>query len=385
MDQTTTRTQSIGSYLLLLSTIIALVMFNSPMHDAFDHLIHLSFDASALGITKKMSLHHWVSDGLMAIFFWFVTIEIKYEMKHGSMANGSAIILPLIGAVGGMLCPAAIYLLFNPTGIHSVGWGIPMATDIAFSLALLSALVSRQRKGIFTFLLALAVFDDVGAIAVIALYYTKDLSHIMLGLSCLITSVMLMMSTTRMNSLFVYYVLGILLWTCLLESGIHATIAGVITGMIIPQPKDQPIFIKLMKHVSYMMPAIYLFILPVFALFNAGVDLRSFQFEDIFNPILMGITLGLVIGKPVGIAGLIGLARWLKLVVLPKSLPMSDIIAVSFICGIGFTMSLFIGDLAFDVEHQLSNFVRMGVILGSLVSAFFSFIILKSYQKRKPL
>lgn len=381
MDQTTNKTQFVGSLLLLFFTIVAIAIFNSPWHESFYHFLHSEFSLNWMGIPKSMSLHHWVSDGLMALFFWYVTIEIKYEMTYGSMSNASAIALPLIGAVGGMLLPALIYLGFNPD-IHAQGWGIPMATDIAFSLALLGGLVSRKRKAIFAFLLALAVFDDVGAILIIALYYTKDqLSELMLALSFISMASLAILNTFQRQSIWLYYLIGLVLWVCLLESGIHATVAGVVTALAIPIGHKR-VYSQVMRHVTTLTPVVYLFILPVFALFNAGVDLRGFTLDGLSNPVLLGISLGLLLGKPLGIVGFIWVSKKCRWVQLPKSLPMKDIALVGFICGIGFTMSLFIGDLAFDHHKHLSDFVRLGVIAGSLLSALAAWAISKGFNQR---
>ncbi len=388
-----THIQKKGSILLVLATFMALVFSNTT--DFFGLQIAHYFEKvieSKIHFFQIMhwdiswSLEHFVNDGLMVVFFYYVSLEIKYEMVAGSLSSRKLIALPLIAAVGGMVMPALIYLLFNyHNALHVPGWGIPIATDIAFSLALTSILVPKRFKAIFVFLLALAVFDDIGAILLIAIYYTKEINYAMVLFSLSLLSFLVWLNLFQVARLRWYYGIGLLLWFCLIKAGIHPTVSGVSLALIQPfatyESRQQSMAIY-----NRLTPLVYYFILPIFALVNAGVHLGHVSMEHLFHPILMGIVFGLTIGKPVGIAFFSYLGCRLGIAKLPKGLTYKKILAIGFICGIGFTMSLFIGTLAFhhtsgsigfDQTHEFPVYVRLGVMAGSLLSAIFGFILFK--------
>ncbi|MDH3387665.1 MAG: Na+/H+ antiporter NhaA [Gammaproteobacteria bacterium] len=369
--------ESAGGILLLIATIIAMLAANSPLAGLYAGLLDttVAVQVGALAINKPLLL--WINDGLMAVFFFLVGLEIKREVMEGELSSFSQVILPGMGALGGMLVPAAIYALMNwhdPVALD--GWAIPVATDIAFALALLGVFGSRVPVSLKVFLLTLAIFDDLAAIVVIALFYSGDLSltALLIGLGALASGVIMNRAgVTRPAS---YILLGVVLWIAVLKSGVHATLAGVLIAFCIPMRDEQgksPL--RELEHDLHR-PVVFA-ILPVFAFANAGLALGGLSPSDLVHPVTLGVTLGLLVGKPVGIVTFVGLAVLLRLVQLPSNINWMQIIGVAFACGIGFTMSLFIAGLAF--EHGGGDYFngdRLGILLGSFLSAVVGYLLL---------
>ncbi len=369
------RLESAAGILLLASAALALVIANSPLFHYYDSLLDttVAVQVGALVISKPLLL--WINDGLMAVFFFLIGLEIKREIMEGELSSLSQVVLPGMGALGGMIVPAAIYAWFNWGDTVALdGWAIPVATDIAFALALLATFGTRVPTTLKVFLLALAIFDDLAAIVIIAVFYSQDLS-----LTALITGTVVLASAVGMNRLGVtrtstYVLLGVVLWVAVLKSGVHATLAGVLIAFCVPmrdQKGESPL--RSLEHDLHG-PVAYA-ILPIFAFANAGLSLMGLSITEITHPVTMGIMAGLVLGKPVGILTFVGFAVATGLAQLPRGMNWSQLVGVAFICGIGFTMSLFIAGLAF--EHGSGAYFsgdRLGILLGSVLSALISFI-----------
>ena len=370
--------ESAGGILLLIAAIVAMLVANSPLVGLYNSLLEttVAVQVGALVIQKPLLL--WVNDGLMAIFFFLIGLEIKREFLEGELSTPSQIALPAMGALGGMIVPAAIYAWFNwgdPIALD--GWAVPVATDIAFALALLGVFGSRVPVPLKVFLLTLAIFDDLAAIVIIALFYSGDLSvtALMIGVAALAVAVIMnRLGVTRTSS---YILLGIVLWVAVLKSGVHATLAGVLIAFCIPmRGKDQSSPLKELEH-NLHGPVAFA-ILPIFAFVNAGLPLAGISVSDLVHPVTAGITAGLLIGKPLGIFLFVGAAVALRLITLPDKITWSQIIGVGFVCGIGFTMSLFIAGLAF--EHGSGDYFagdRLGILVGSILSAIVAYVILQ--------
>ncbi|MGB0844867.1 MAG: Na+/H+ antiporter NhaA [Alphaproteobacteria bacterium] len=369
-------TSPIGPGVLLISaTILAIIVDNSCLSGAYDALFNAKFTVSFGGVGLSKPLLLWVNDGLMAIFFLSVGLEIKREIRFGNLSTFSSAILPAFAALGGMVVPALIYVGYNFGDAYALkGWAIPAATDIAFALGLLALFATRAPTSLKAFLLALAVFDDMGAIIIIAIFFTENLSLVALSIAVLSLALLGAMNWVGIRRLDVYCLVGLVLWAAVLKTGVHATLAGVVLAMAIP----------LGSHGKYE-PAIRLehslhawvifFILPIFAFANAGINLSGFTTEQFFSGIALGTALGLVVGKPVGIMLLVWIALKMGVSKLPEGSNWTQVLGVSFLAGVGFTMSLFIGTLAFD-SFDAAQSVRIGVILGSVVSAFAGLVLL---------
>jgi NhaA family Na+:H+ antiporter len=339
----------------------------------------------ALEIAKPLLL--WINDGLMAVFFFIVGLELKREMLEGALRDRRNIILPGVGAVGGMLVPALIYLYFNygdPVAVN--GWAIPTATDIAFALGVLTLLGSRVPVSIKVFLTSLAIFDDIGAIVIIALFYTSKLSLMALIVCGLCIPILAMMNRRGVMAKAPYLIIGMVMWVAMLKSGVHATLTGIVLAMFIPirsalDPKISPL--KTLEHDLHSVVAF--FVLPVFAFANAGIDLRAVSAEQFLHGVPVGIALGLFAGKQIGIFGACWLFIKLGLTKLPPGMNWMSLYGTSALCGIGFTMSLFVGSLAFDDSVMDIAFdERIGILLGSLVSGIAGYLILRrSLQEQR--
>jgi Na+:H+ antiporter, NhaA family len=372
------RLESAGGILLLGSTVIALVIANSPLSGLYGALLDvtLAIQIGALEIGKPLLL--WINDGLMAVFFFLVGLEIKREFMEGELSSLSQVVLPAMGALGGMIVPAAVYAWLNwgdPIALD--GWAIPVATDIAFALALLAAFGSRVPLTLKLFLLTLAIFDDLAAIVIIAVFYSSDLSltALIIGACALLAAVgMNRAGVTRISS---YVLLGIVLWIAVLKSGVHATLAGVLLAFCIPirgSRESSPL--RRLEHDLHGPVAFA--ILPLFAFANAGLPLTDFSFSDLGHPVTLGVVLGLVLGKPAGILSFTAVGVAIGVARLPKGMSWPQMLGVSLACGIGFTMSLFIAGLAF--EHgggAYSAADRLGILTGSVVSAVAAFSVLQ--------
>lgn len=371
------RLESAGGILLLASAVLALLIANSPLSYLYDGLLGttVAVQVGHLAISKPLLL--WVNDGLMAIFFFLIGLEIKREIMEGELSSLSQIVLPGAGALGGMLVPAAIYAWLNwGDSVALDGWAIPVATDIAFALALLTTFGSRVPSSLKVFLLTLAIFDDLAAIAIIAVFYSQDLSVTALVTAGLVLAVAVAMNRSGVTRTSIYILLGIVLWIAVLKSGVHATLAGVIIAFCIPMRDEEggsPL--RSLEHDLHT-PVAYA-ILPIFAFANAGLSLAGLSLSDITHPVTSGVIAGLLLGKPAGILVFVGLAVAIRMASLPAGVSWIQLLGVAFACGIGFTMSLFIAGLAFE-HGSGDNFggERLGILLGSALSALASFAML---------
>jgi NhaA family Na+:H+ antiporter len=371
------RLESAGGILLLISAILAMLVANSPLSQFYDALLGttVAIQVGALAINKPLLL--WVNDGLMAVFFFLIGLEIKREIMEGELSSFSQVILPGVGALGGMIVPAAIYAWLNwGDDVALDGWAIPVATDIAFALAVLSVFGSRVPIALKVFLLTLAIFDDLAAIVIIALFYSGDLSLTALltgAVALTIAVAMNRMGATRTSS---YVLLGLVLWIAVLKSGVHATLAGVLIAFCIPL-RDKGGRSPLRDLETDLHGPVAFAILPIFAFANAGLALSGVSIDDVVHPVTLGVMAGLLLGKPLGILSFVGLAVALRFARLPTDVDWRQLLGVAFACGIGFTMSLFIAGLAF--EHGSGDYFRgdrLGILLGSVLSALAAYIIL---------
>ncbi len=376
--------ESAVGILLILATVFAMIMANSPFSSTYAELIQTPVVVmfGKFEIAKPLLL--WINDGLMAIFFFVVGLEIKREVIEGSLKNISEITLPAFAAFGGMLAPALIYALFNWKDEGAmVGWAIPAATDIAFAIGILSLLGKRVPVQLKIFLLTLAIIDDLGAIIIIALFYTADLS--MVSLIIVATMIVLLIAINRagVTNYAIYILIAIILWTALLKSGVHATLAGVMMGLFIPLKNDHHDFHRL-ERVWYA--PVNFVILPLFAFANAGIAFSDVSYSDFTAPLTLGIALGLFLGKQIGVFGMSFIAIRLGFGKLPDGVSWTQLYAVALLSGIGFTMSLFIGSLAFECAHEIClDFVdyRMGILLGSFSSGLAGYLLLRQTLKKE--
>jgi Na+:H+ antiporter, NhaA family len=373
--------ESAGGILLMFAAVLAIILANTGLESYYQLLIStpLEIRIGSFEISKPLLL--WINDGLMAVFFFLVGLELKRELIEGELSDKKNIILPAIGAVGGMLFPALIYLYFNfDNSVASKGWAIPAATDIAFALGILSLLGSRVPVSIKIFLTSLAIFDDIGAILIIAIFYTSNISITALIIVGLCIPVLTLLNKRNILSKSPYILVGIIMWVATLKSGVHATLAGVVLAIFIPirsknDPKVSPL--KSLEHDLHSIVAF--FILPVFAFTNAGINLSAVGSEQLLHNVSIGIALGLFLGKQVGVFGLCFIFIKLKLTSLPVGMNLSSLYGVSALCGVGFTMSLFIGSLAFEETGVNLLFdERIGIITGSLISGIIGYLILKT-------
>ena len=409
-----------GGILLLIFTVVALVWANSPFAESYSHLWHTKFSISFGDFNLDYSLHHWINDGLMAIFFFVVGLEIKRELLVGELSSLKKASLPIMAALGGMIFPALFYVFFN-FGKESIsGWGIPMATDIAFVIGILALLGSRVPTGLKVFITALAIADDIGAVLVIAFFYTSNISIVSLSFAGGVMLLLIAANLSGVRNLIVYTVLGIILWLSFLFSGVHATVAGVLLAFTIPassridtsqfllkgkklledfdhsgeegpnvlsnearegivqnlEENCEKILTPLQRLEHKLHPWVSFFIMPVFALANAGVIITGNFISELTDPVSFGIVTGLFIGKQLGISAFTWLSVKLKLASLPFSVTWKQIYSAGILAGIGFTMSLFIANLAFTSE-ELLTISKVGILTASLLSGFIGFFILR--------
>lgn len=376
--------EAASAKLLFAMTLLALIICHSPWKFYYDLLRSpLSFYIG--NISFQFDALFWVNDGLMTLFFLIVGLEIKYEMLYGHLNTRKKAILPGIAAVGGMLVPAAIFSILNyhdPIALR--GWAIPAATDIAFSLAILSLLIHKAPAPLKSFLMALAIFDDLGAILIIAIFYNDHVSLMFLELTLACIAALIILNFIRVSWLSIYFIVGVALWVCLLKSGVHPTITGVILAAFIPfNPKHFKVS-PLEKLKNRLHPIIALGILPLFALVNSGVSFTQFVLEDFQWTCFLGVTMGLFIGKQIGVLGMCWVAVKLGWAKLPEQMQWSDVYGMSILCGVGFTMSLFINALAFEpILGGLSflNAAKMGILVGSLLSGLIGYLYLSLHKR----
>ena len=376
--------EAASGILLLISAVIALYISNSGLSnlyfDTLDKYIFIGINEFGL----KLSVLHWINDALMAIFFFFVTLEIKREFLQGELSSLKQAMLPIIGAVGGMLVPALIYIVINidtPTTLN--GWAIPSATDIAFSIGILSLLGSRVPISLKVFLTALAIIDDLGAIVIIAFFYSGDLSIKYLILILIAFIFLLILNRLSVKRFFPYLIVGLFLWFFTYKSGVHATIAGVLLASVIPHRKKEHDFSLLIKVEHGVSPYVAYFIMPLFAFANAGVSLEGLTLSSLLEPVPLGILLGLFVGKQLGVFVFSYASIKLRLATLPNNSNWLSFYAVGVLTGIGFTMSLFVGNLAFIENMEYMDGVKIGVLSGSLLSTIVGFILLLISSKKK--
>jgi len=375
--------EAASGLLLLISAVIALIVSNSSFSSTYFEILQSYFFIGVNNIGIKMSLLHWVNDALMAVFFFFVTLEIKREFLQGELSNPKQALLPIIAAIGGMLVPALIYVYINfQTGDTLRGWAIPSATDIAFSLGVLSLLGSRVPISLKVFLTALAIIDDLGAIVIIAFFYTGDLSVKYLSLLLLTFICLIFLNKFNVRKYIPYLLLGLILWFFTHESGVHATISGVLLATVIPHRKKEKDFSLLIKIEHGISPYVAFGIMPLFAFANAGVSLEGVNFNSLLSPVPLGILLGLFFGKQIGVLLFSLAAIKLKIAQMPNNANWLNFYGVGVLTGIGFTMSLFIGNLAFMENTQYIDGVKIGVLAGSLLSTIFGYFLLLMTSKK---
>ncbi len=374
------RMESAGGILLFFAALLAIVFANIPFLSAYYELLlstPVEVRVGALHIGKPLLL--WINDGLMAVFFFLVGLELKRELVEGELADRRNIILPGLGAIGGMLFPALVYLAFNhddPVAVN--GWAIPAATDIAFALGVLSLLGSRVPVSMKIFLTSLAIFDDVGAILIIALFYTANISVEALVVVACCIPVLAVLNRRGVMSRSPYLLIGIIMWVATLKSGVHATLAGVVMAMFIPLRTPDPSISSPLKTLEHDLHSVVaFFILPVFAFANAGISFSGMGLAQVMHGVPLGIALGLFLGKIVGVFGFCWLGIVLRWTRLPSGMDWTALLGTAALCGIGFTMSLFIGSLAFEETGVNRMFdERLGIILGSLLSGITGFLLL---------
>ncbi|KAA8678673.1 Na+/H+ antiporter NhaA [Vibrio gigantis] len=362
--------ESAGGIILVIAAAIAMFVANSPLNEMYQGVLH----SYVLG----MSVSHWINDGLMAVFFLLIGLEVKRELLEGALKSKETAIFPAIAAVGGMLAPALIYVLFNSSNPEALqGWAIPAATDIAFALGIMALLGNRVPVSLKVFLLALAIIDDLGVVVIIALFYSGDLSTLALTVGFIATGVLFMLNNKHVTKLSVYLIVGAILWFAVLKSGVHATLAGVVIGFAIPLKGNKGEHSPL-KHLEHALhPYVAFAILPIFAFANAGISLEGISISNLTGMLPLGIAMGLLVGKPLGIflfswgAVKTGVAK------LPEGVNFMNIFAVSVLCGIGFTMSIFISSLAFGPTNaDFDTLARLGILMGSTTAAILGYFLL---------
>jgi NhaA family Na+:H+ antiporter len=378
--------ESAGGILLVIAAALALVLANSPLSGLYQSLFDTRVAVIVGGLELDKSLLHWINDGFMAIFFLLVGLEIKREVLEGELSSRDQIVLPAVAAVGGLVVPAVIYLtIVGADEAARNGWAIPTATDIAFALGVLALLGSRVPLALKVFVTAVAIIDDIAAIVVIAIFYSDDLSTTALLLASLAFAVMLILNYKRVTHIAAYIIVGTFMWVFMIKSGVHATLAGVLTAVCIPLRTTTEAEESPARHLEhYLHPWVAYGILPLFAFANAGVSFEGMQAKDFYGPVPMGIALGLFVGKQVGIF----IPTWLMVVSglakRPAGTNWLQIYGASVVCGIGFTMSLFIGGLAFEAgDFYYAAAVRMGVMEASLAAALWGYFVLR-YAGKTP-
>ena len=369
--------EAASGLILLISAIVALIISNSSISSLYFESLNKYIFIGINNIGLKLSVLHWINDALMAIFFFFVTLEIKREFLQGELSNIKQALLPIIAAVGGMLVPALVYVYINLGDSETLtGWAIPSATDIAFSLGVLSLLGKRVPISLKVFLTALAIIDDLGAIVIIALFYSGDLSIKYLTLMLIAFLILLIINKFNIKKFLPYLIVGLFLWDFTHNSGIHATIAGVLLAMTIPHRKKEKDFSLLIKVEHAISPYVAFGIMPLFAFANAGVSLEGLSFSSLLDKVPLGIVLGLFLGKQLGVFLFSYISIKLKIAQMPNNSNWFNFYGVGVLTGIGFTMSLFVGNLAFVENMQYMDGVKIGVLTGSLLSTLFGYFLI---------
>ena len=375
--------ESSGGILLLFSAAVAMLLANSPLSSQYNDFLNLPVSLQIGSFSINKTLIHWINDGFMAVFFVLVGMEVKKELFEGALSSYQQAIFPAIAAMGGMIVPALVYwFIAKQDPSLANGWAIPMATDIAFALGIMALLSKQVPLPLKIFLLALAIIDDLGAIVVIALFFSHELSVQALIFSGISILTLVLLNRFRVSALCAYMVVGAILWASVLKSGVHATLAGVIIGFCIPlkgKKGERPLHD--FEHI--LAPWSSFVILPLFAFANAGVSFDGIDVSMISSPLLLAIACGLIIGKPVGVFGFSYISVKLGLAKLPDGINFKQIFSVAVLCGIGFTMSMFLASLAFDADagESVNTLSRLGILLGSTVSATLGYLFLKQTTK----
>ncbi len=364
-----------GGMLLMAALILSLLLANSSYNDHFESILSYTTGIGSM----QMSLTHWINDGLMAIFFLLVGLEIKKELVEGELADFKKAALPIIAAIGGMIVPALIYTAINWGSPTAHGWGIPMATDIAFAIAVLSLLGNRVHPALKVFLIALAIVDDLGAILVVAIFYTAEIHWLALGIAFLLLGILITLNKLKVMSLWIYLIPGLVLWYFMHHSGIHATIAGVLLAFCIPlKHKSGASPLNQLEHI--LAKPVNLIIMPVFALANTNISLNAEMFSSIFSSLGLAIILGLFVGKTIGVFGSSFLAVKLGVAKLPKNTSWATLAATGTLAGIGFTMSIFIAMLSFDDKTYVDT-AKISILTASFLSGLVAYTLLRLLSK----
>jgi NhaA family Na+:H+ antiporter len=374
--------ESASGLILLVSAVIALVLSNSYLSELYFSFLDAHIRIGIRNFGLDLSVLHWINDALMAIFFFIVTLEIKREFLQGELSNPKQALLPIIGAVGGMLVPALIYVAINFQEANTLkGWAIPSATDIAFSIGVLSLLGSRIPISLKVFLTALAIIDDLGAIIIIAFFYSSELQYMYLLLILASYITLILLNKFNVNIFTPYLIIGILMWYFTHSSGIHSTIAGVLLATVIPHRETKKDFSLLLKLEHMLSPYVAFGIMPLFAFANAGVDLRGLSIGIMFTPVPWGIICGLFVGKQIGVFVFSYISIKFKLAQMPSNSNWVKFYGVGILTGIGFTMSLFVGNLAFSEQIGNMDGVKIGVLIGSTLSALTGYFLILLVSK----
>ena len=375
--------ESASGLVLLFAAVIALFISNSSLSENYFKILETYFTLGTNEFGLKLSVLHWINDVLMAVFFFLVSLEIKREFVKGELSNPKQAMLPIIGAVGGMVVPAAIYIIINiDDSTRLNGWAIPSATDIAFSLGVLSLLGKRVPVSLKVFLTALAIIDDLGAIIIIAFFYSGNIQATYLVLMAVAILLLIILNRLNVRSFIPYLIVGIFLWEFTHQSGIHATIAGVLLALTIPHDTKKEKNSLLLKLEHAISPYVAFGIMPIFAFANAGVSLEGLSFATLLNPVPLGIVCGLFFGKQIGVFLFSYLSIYFKFADNPNNSNWTSLYAVSILTGIGFTMSLFVGNLAFANNLEFSDGVKIGVLTGSLLSTLCGYFLLLLASKK---
>ena len=373
--------ETLGGLLLFIAAVLALILANSPYRDAYNYFLQMKASVGIDHFFIKKPLILWINDGLMAIYFMLIGLEIKREIKRGVLSNKTNLMTPVITASSGLLVPALIFTFFNfHNPVYLQGWAIPTATDIAFTLGIVSLLGSRIPLSFKILITAIAIFDDIAAIVIIAIFYTKSLSLFSLALALLLTMVLIGLNYFKCRRVSVFILFGIALWVAVLKSGVHATLAGIVIAMTIPDEGKESMLTRLEDGLHHW---IVFLILPVFAFANAGVTFIGLDVSMFAHPIVLGIAFGLFFGKQIGI--FLPLSYFVKFKQLLKDehISLKQVYGIALICGVGFTMSLFIGSLAYQQSHlNLMPLVKIGVVLGSFAAGLAGFLVLKKVSRK---
>lgn len=373
--------EATGGFYLLFATIIAMLWSNSPFSESYTAIVSAKFTLHLQGVTKDILLSQIINDGLMTLFFFLIGLEIKRELMVGALNTIKKAILPAIAAVGGMVFPALIYLVFNHNDAIGIqGWAIPTATDIAFSLAILSLLGRSVPMNLKIFLTALAIFDDLGAICIIAIFYTREIIVWGIVLAFFLESILIGLNKFKIIIPTLYFLIGFLMWYLFAISGVHPTLAGVLVAFTIPLKSKKPYFLPLNYLERIIHPWVIFLILPLFAFTNAGISFQGF-FDHVTTPISLGIALGLFLGKQWGVFCFSWMAIQSKIAEFPKGITWGNFYGIALLCGIGFTMSFFIGFLSFDETMVYQSYVRAGVLCGSIMSGIFGYLWLQLHTR----